>query len=95
MDRQTFQKLCMLLREKGGLVGIRNVSPEEMLAIFLHILAHHLKNRVISFNFKRSGQTVSKCFRECLKAMINYQKEFWKKTQAYAREFNRPNMEMI
>lgn len=40
MDRQTFKKLSMLLCEKGGLVGTRNVSPEEMLAMFLYILVH-------------------------------------------------------
>ena len=55
MDRQTFYKLCKLLREKGGFVGSRKLSPEEMLAMFLNILAHHTKNRVIKFNFKRSG----------------------------------------
>ena len=66
---------------KGGLVGSRKLSPEEMFAMFLNILAHHTKNRVIGFNFKRSGRAVSKCFHECLKAMIRYQKEFWKKPE--------------
>lgn len=44
MNRQTFQKLCTLLHEKGGLVGTRIVSPEEMLAMFLYVLVHHLMN---------------------------------------------------
>lgn len=69
MDRQIFQKLCTILRKKEGLDGTRNVSSEEMLAMLLYILAHHLKTRVIGFNFKRSGRTVSKCFHECLKAI--------------------------
>ena len=34
MDRQTFKKLVLLLREKGGLVGTKNVPLEKMLAIF-------------------------------------------------------------
>ena len=78
MDRQTFTKLCNMLREEGGLVGSTNVSPEEMLAMFLYILAHHMKNWVIGFNFTRSGRTISKSFHECLKAMIRCQKNFWK-----------------
>ena len=69
MDRQTFTNY-KLLCEKGGLVGSRKLSLEEMLAMFLNILAHHTKNLLIGFNFKRLGRTVSKCFHECLKAMI-------------------------
>ena len=46
--------------------------------MFLNFLAHYVKNQVISFNFKRSGWTTSKCFHECLKEMIRCQKEFWK-----------------
>ena len=81
IDRETFRRLCKLLCERGGLVSTKNVSTEEMLAMFLHILAHHVKNRVISFNFKRSGRTISKCFHECLKAMTRCQKEFWKRPE--------------
>ncbi|XP_024039390.1 protein ALP1-like [Citrus clementina] len=44
MDRQTFTKLCNMLQEEGGLVGSTNVSLEEMLAMFLYILAPHMKN---------------------------------------------------
>ena len=76
--RQTFTNLCNILREEGGLIGNRNVSPDEMPVIFLYILAHHMKNRVIGFNFTRLGRAISKCFHECLKAMIRCQKNFWK-----------------
>ncbi|KAI5336060.1 hypothetical protein L3X38_026194 [Prunus dulcis] len=78
MDRQSFHKLCQILVTKGELRSTRNMSTEEMVAIFLNILAHHHKNRVIKFNFTRSGRTVSKYFHECLKAMIRCQKDFWK-----------------
>ena len=54
------------------------MSVEEMVAMFLIILAHHHKNRVIKFHFHRSGRTVSKYFHECLKAIIRCQKDFWK-----------------
>nr|XP_011464621.1 PREDICTED: uncharacterized protein LOC105351565 [Fragaria vesca subsp. vesca] len=78
MDRESFHKLCRILSTKGQLRGTRNVSIEEMVAMFLNTLAHHHKNRVIKFNFHRSGRTVSKYFHECLKAIIRCQKDFWK-----------------
>ncbi|KAF4395595.1 hypothetical protein F8388_008694, partial [Cannabis sativa] len=56
----------------------RNVFVEEMVAMFLYILAHHHKNRVVGYSFKRLGKTASKYFHECLNAMIRCQKEFWK-----------------
>lgn len=78
MDRQSFHKLCQILVTRGQLRPTRNVSVEEMIAMFLHILAHHIKNRTIKYNFSRSGRTISKYFHECLKAIIPCQKEFWK-----------------
>ncbi|KAL5562801.1 hypothetical protein UlMin_032548 [Ulmus minor] len=78
MNREAFRKLCKLLREKGWLVGTKNISLEKKLAMFLDVLVHHVKNRIISFNFKRFGRTTSKCFHECLKTTIQCQKEFWK-----------------
>ena len=59
MDRETFRILCKLLCERGGLVSTKNVTVEEMLAMFLHLLTHQVKNWVISFNFKRSGRRIS------------------------------------
>ena len=81
MDRQTFFKLCKLFCEKGSLVRSKRLFPEEMVAMFLSILAHHIKNWVVGFNFKRFKRTVIKCFHECLKAMIRCQKEFRKKLE--------------
>ncbi|KAL8552591.1 hypothetical protein ACS0TY_001325 [Phlomoides rotata] len=59
MDRNSFGRLCFLMRELGGLVDRRYISVEEQVSMFLSILAHHKKNRVIKFDFRRSGQTVS------------------------------------
>lgn len=38
--------------------------------MFLHILAHHSKNRVINFLFKRSGETVSRYFNLVLNGIL-------------------------
>ncbi|KAF8693938.1 hypothetical protein HU200_038583 [Digitaria exilis] len=54
MDRRTFHVLCEMLSDVGGLKATRNMSLEEIVAQFLYILAHHLKNRTIKDFFFRS-----------------------------------------
>ena len=44
MDCWCFHNLCQLLTYIGGLQGIRNIMVEEMVAIFLNIVSHHVKN---------------------------------------------------
>ncbi|XP_039120006.1 uncharacterized protein LOC120256373 [Dioscorea cayenensis subsp. rotundata] len=41
-----------------------------MTAMFLNIIAHHVKNRIIKFDFVRSGETVSRHFHAVLKSVI-------------------------
>ncbi|KAA0037926.1 retrotransposon protein [Cucumis melo var. makuwa] len=42
MDRRTFAILCHLLRTVDGLSSIEIVDVEEMVAMFLHVIAHDL-----------------------------------------------------
>ncbi|XP_010044171.2 protein ALP1-like [Eucalyptus grandis] len=70
MDRRTFTLLCELARTIGGLKEDGLVTIEEQMAMFLHILAHHVKNRVIKFRFMRSGETISRYFNLVLNAVI-------------------------
>ncbi|XP_057810926.1 uncharacterized protein LOC131025265 [Salvia miltiorrhiza] len=70
MDRNTFGRLCILLRDMGGLTNGRYIEVEEQVAMFLSVLAHHKKNRVVKFDFWRSGQTVSKFVHLVLKAIL-------------------------
>ncbi|XP_057770427.1 uncharacterized protein LOC130990216 [Salvia miltiorrhiza] len=70
MDRNTFGRLCVVLRELGGLSDGRYIKVEEQIAMFLSILAHHKKNKVVRFDFWRSGQTVSKFVHLVLKAIL-------------------------
>ncbi|XP_057796936.1 uncharacterized protein LOC131012967 [Salvia miltiorrhiza] len=70
MDRNTFARLCLLLRDLGGLTDGRYVRVEEQVAIFLSILAHHKKNRVVRFDFFWSSQTVSRFVHAVLKAIL-------------------------
>ncbi|KAL8493331.1 hypothetical protein ACS0TY_024520 [Phlomoides rotata] len=70
MDRDTFHKLCDMLQSFGGLKSSRRVTVIEKVAMFLSILAHHTKNRCVKFQFKRSGQTVSKHFHAVLHCVL-------------------------
>ena len=73
MNIRSFHLLCVLLRNDGRLKEDGLVSVEEQVAMFLHILAHHSKNRVIRFMFKRSGETVSRYFNLVLNAILRLQ----------------------
>lgn len=70
MDRQCFHNLCQLLTTTGGLRGTVNVGVQEMTVIFLNIIAHHVKNSIIKFDFVRSRETVSRHFHAVLKSVI-------------------------
>ncbi|KAG8382503.1 hypothetical protein BUALT_Bualt05G0084000 [Buddleja alternifolia] len=70
MDRNCFGRLCMLLRDVGGLKPTRNVQINEQVAIFLHILGHHTKNRIVKQSYKRSGYTISKHFNSVLNSLL-------------------------
>ncbi|KAL8499218.1 hypothetical protein ACS0TY_022264 [Phlomoides rotata] len=70
MDRNAFGRLCVILKNRGGLVDGKHVSVEEQVAMFLSILAHHKKNRVVRFNHQRSGQIVSHYVNAVLLAVL-------------------------
>lgn len=78
VSKQAFIKLCSILQEAGGLVRTRHVSVEEAVAIFLHILAHNLKYRVIKFTYYRSKETISRQFNRVLHAVLKVSREFLK-----------------
>ncbi|KAL4025168.1 hypothetical protein IC575_013546 [Cucumis melo] len=79
MDKQTFAILCHLLRNLPGLSSTKIVDVEEMVAMFLHVLAHDLKNRVIQRKFVRFSETVSQHFNLVLLAMVRLYEELIKR----------------
>ena len=79
MDRQTFAIPCHLLRNVAGLSSTEIVDVEEMVAMFLHVLAHDVKNRVIQREFVRSGETVSRHFNIVLLAVLRLYEELIKR----------------
>ncbi|XP_008780280.4 protein ALP1-like [Phoenix dactylifera] len=78
MDRRAFWKLCEMLKSISKLEGNRNVQVEEMVAIFLHTLGHHSKNRVMQLYFRRSGETVSRHFNVVLNAILRLHRHLLK-----------------
>ncbi|GJX02662.1 ALP1-like protein isoform X1 [Tanacetum coccineum] len=46
MNRSTFVKLCGMLEMNGKLKASKYLKVDEQVAMFLYILAHHVKNRV-------------------------------------------------
>ena len=70
MDRNTFTTLCGLLRGHGGLKESRNMFLEERVAIFLNILGHDQKQRMIVRRLRRSKETVTRSFRQVLRSVL-------------------------
>lgn len=70
MDRNSFGRLVFLLRQLGGLEDGKYVTAEEQVATFLGILAHHKKNRIVGFDFRRCGETISRYLHLVIKAVL-------------------------
>ena len=66
MRRALFFNLCNLFRERNLLRDTIHSSVEEQVAMFLHVVGHNQRFRVIHQNFRRSIETVSRYFREVL-----------------------------
>ncbi|KAH6766322.1 hypothetical protein C2S52_017305 [Perilla frutescens var. hirtella] len=59
----------------------KNMLVDEQVALTLHILAHHQKQRTINNNFERSGETISRNFRRVINSIISIQGELLKKPE--------------
>lgn len=81
MNRLTFVKLCRTLETDGKLKASKYLQVDEQVAIFLYILAHHVKNRVVKFQFRRSGETISKHFNNVVNAIVRLEKQLFKKPE--------------
>ncbi|KAL0433435.1 UNVERIFIED_CONTAM: hypothetical protein Slati_2677800 [Sesamum latifolium] len=57
MSRNAFGKLCLILQTQGGLEDSKHVPLSSQVAMFLSILAHHKKNRIVKYDLIRSGRT--------------------------------------
>lgn len=60
LNVHVFEKLAMILRQKGFLHDTRYVDVEEQLAMFLYTIGGNDCNRRVAERFQRSGWTISK-----------------------------------
>ena len=81
MYRSTFDRLCHMLDTIGGLKPTTHMLVDEQVAMFLNILAHDHKNRVIQFEFSRSGETISRYFNAVLRGVLKLQSHLLKSLQ--------------
>ncbi|XVF40553.1 hypothetical protein PTKIN_Ptkin01aG0122900 [Pterospermum kingtungense] len=79
IDRLAFHNLCDMLKTIGRLMPTKNMNVEEMVAIFLYIISHHAKNRIIKREFVKSGETVSRQFGHVLNSILRLQGVLLKK----------------
>ena len=86
MNHRCFTIMCHLLKTIARLTSTEVVDVEEMVAMFLHILAHDVKNRVIQREFMRSSETISRHFNMVLLAVIRLHEELLKKPQPVPNE---------
>ena len=69
MRRAPFYALVKTFRERGLLVDSIHTSVEEQVAIFLHVVGHNQRFRVIHNTFRRSMETISQYFQLVLYAV--------------------------
>ena len=60
MDRPTFTSLCNYLRTHKFLTNSRRITVEEAVGMFLLMVGHNVRIRVIANHFQHSTKTVDK-----------------------------------
>lgn len=75
MRREPFFRLCNLLKDRNLLRDTLHCCVEEQVAMFLHIVGHNQRFRVIHQNWRRSIETVCRHFREVLYAIGELRQE--------------------
>ncbi|XP_008660607.2 protein ALP1-like [Zea mays] len=78
MKRAPFFALCTTFRERGLVTDREGVSVEEQVAMFLHVVGHNQRFRVVHQAFRRSIQTVHKHFHQVLYVVGELRKELIK-----------------
>jgi len=69
MRRVPFFSLCNLLRNRGLVPETVGCPVEEQVAMFLHVVGHNQRFRVVHQSFRRSIETVSRVFHQVLYAI--------------------------
>lgn len=81
MNRRAFVHLCSRLEATGIVSSNKNMLVDEQVAITIHILAHHQKQRTIKHNFGCARETISRHFRQVINGIITLQDQLLKKPE--------------
>ena len=74
MDRPTFTSLYNYLRTHKFLTNSRWITAEEAVGMFLLIVGHNVRIRVIVDRFQHSTETVDRQFKETVRAICRLEK---------------------
>ncbi|SPT19060.1 unnamed protein product [Triticum aestivum] len=84
MKRAPFTRLVETFRSRGLLQDSINTSVEEQVAMFVHVVGHNQRFRVIHNTFRRSMETISRYFKQVLYAVGELRGEMiWRPSAAY------------
>jgi predicted chitinase len=78
MTRAHFFSLCNLFRQRSLVSERDGCSVEEQVAMFLHVVGHNQRFRVIHQSFRRSIETVHKHFHQVLYTVGELRKDLMK-----------------
>jgi len=76
MSPMAFFRLCETLEGKGLLASTVHMSVKEQMLMFLHLLGHNVRFRVIGGRFFRSTWTIHYYFHTVLQAILKLYPEF-------------------
>jgi hypothetical protein len=71
LTKRNFHDLCAMLREKCGLKDSIYVTVEENVAMFLQVVGHGIKMRMLGGTYQRSLETISRHFSIVLSAILS------------------------
>jgi hypothetical protein len=69
MSRAPFFAFCNLFRQRSLMLDNVNASVEEQVYVFLHIVGHNQRYRVVHQSFRRSIETVHRHFHQMVYAV--------------------------
>ena len=69
MRKAPFFQLCDLFRTRALVRDSIHATVEEQVAMFLHVVGHNERFRVIGLSFRRSVETISRFFQDVLAAV--------------------------
>ena len=68
-EKITFARLVQTFRSRGLLEDSIHTTVEEQVTMFLHVVGHNQRFRVIHNTFRRSMETISRYFKQVLFAV--------------------------